>query len=108
MPSAPDCVVSFHAADLFVDAERLWLDADIVWITATCFPQEWFAVGGALTKLILRLKPGARICLLTHSLTGIPGLRSHCRAVHDLAVSWGSCIARCYVRIDELEDSDES
>lgn len=60
---AATCIATFHLSDFFVRPDRLWLDADIVWITATCFPDEWFYHRGALAALLQRLKPGARVCV---------------------------------------------
>ena len=61
---------------------------------------------GALGQLLQRLKVGARVCVLTHALAGIQGLR--CVAVvRELRVSWGDCIGRVYERVEEQEELSE-
>ena len=98
------CSLHFAAAD-FIQQDALWLDADLVFCCSTCMPPEWFTGNGALTRRFSKFKVGARVCVLSHVITGVPGLQPMA-SVRDLKVSWGSCIARIYVRRDESDESD--
>ena len=102
------CEIAFHASD-FLANDDLWLKADIVYVVATCFPSEWFTAHGALGRRFARLKPGARVCMVTQPLSGVPGL--YCiGSVRDLHATWGKCVARIYERRDDSSDdsSDDS
>lgn len=99
------CKMTFSVAD-FLSSGQQWLDADVVYIVGTCFPTEWFESNGALCALLLRLKVGARVCVVTQSLRGVKGFRV-IASVRDLKATWGDCIARVYERWDDSDGSDE-
>ena len=98
------CKFTWLCADFLRDNDS-WLDADIVWITATMFP-TWLERGAALATLLQRLKVGARICLCTHQLDGLPGLR-RTAVVRDLKTSWGVDLGFVYERFD-VDKEDEA
>ena len=97
--------VNFRTGD-FLNADLSWLEADLLFICSTCMPIEWFTPNGALGSKLSQLKRGARVCLTTHALTGVRGLRC-IGCVRDLQVSWGVCIGRVYERVDDEKDDDD-
>ena len=90
-----DAELRFRCADFFAEDSE-WLSADILWITSTTYPSEWFEYpGGALSKRLLKLKIGSRICITTRNIGHIPGLKC-IHSVRDLMTSWGN-LDTCFV-----------
>jgi hypothetical protein len=93
----------FSCAD-FLKQDLSWMDADIIWVTATCFPDSWMSAKGVLGSKFSQLKAGTRVCLTTHRLA-IPRLRC-VNVVSDLRPSWGHDTARVYVVEDDESDKE--
>ena len=101
---APTTHLRFSCAD-FLKQDVSWLEADVIWMTGTCFPDSWMSAKGVLGRLFSKLKAGTRLCITTHRLN-IPRLRC-VDVISDLRPSWGHDTANIYLVEDESDEEDE-